>query len=77
LQHGLRIGCRCRHRINVPQFFVQGVHDKAGCGFQSAVQKNRARDRFKDIRQQSMLAPAAALLFSAPEPNKLAQTQFS
>ena len=73
LQHGLVISVGSRKRIGGSQLVTQCMTDETSRCFQSAVLKNRARDRLEHVRQQRILLPAATLLFSASEPQKLAE----
>ena len=50
--------------------------NKIACGLQSAVEKNRARHRFENIGEQSMLAPATALLLTTTKAHELAEPKF-
>src|ERR1051326_4874062 len=75
LEHGLRISSSSVDRISRAQFFSQGTLDKFSGGFQPTIEKDSARHSFENIGKQSMLATAAALLFTAAEPNKLAEPQ--
>src|ERR1051325_986524 len=75
LEHRLVISLRRRQRVRACQLVSQGVTNKTRCGFQTAIQKDRTGDRFKHVRQQSILLPATTLLFSTSEAQKLAQLQ--
>ena len=45
--------------------------NEAGRRFQTAVEKDRARDGFKHVGKQGVLLTAPALFFTASEPQKL------
>src|SRR5437762_3556942 len=67
LEHGLIVGICGGERIGAFQFIPQRVTNKPCCCFQSTVQKDRTGNRFKHIGQQSILLPAATLLFATSE----------
>ena len=73
LEHGLRISSSRCDRISGAQFFSQRLLNKFSGGFQSTIEIDGPSDSFKNVGEQSMLATAAALLFSAPETKELAE----
>src|SRR5690348_7889657 len=75
LQHRFVIGLRGTERIGRLQFRAECATNKLRCRVQTAVEKNRTRDRFEDIREQCVLLAAATLLFTAPETQEVAELQ--
>lgn len=77
LQHCLWIGRRCRNWISVTQFLAERAVDEAAGSRQSAIDKDRANDRFKHVGEQSSFTTAATFLFATPEPDEIAERQLS
>jgi len=75
LQHCLWIGRGGRNWISVTQFFAQRAVDEATGSRQSAIDKDRANDRFKHVGEQSSFTTAAAFLFTTPEPDEIAEPE--
>src|SRR6266850_3023940 len=77
LQSSLWVGRGRGDRISRAQLWAERQLDKVFRRLQPAIQKDRPSYGLEDIRQQSVLAPAAALLFPAPKPHEFAQPQIS
>ena len=73
LKHGFIVRLRGGKRISAFQLIPQRITNKTSRRFKSPVQKYRAGDRFKHVRQQSIFMSTAALLFTASEAQKLAE----
>ena len=75
LEHGFVVGLRGAQRIGCFEFGAQGATNELRCGFESAVEKDRAGDCFEHISQQCVLLAPAAFFFSATETKKFAEFQ--
>src|SRR5215467_13130002 len=75
LQHRFVVRFRGTQRVGRFEFRPEGAANELSRRFESAIEKDRARDRFENISQQSILLPSTTLFFAAPETEKLAELQ--
>ena len=73
LEHRFVIRFRSTQRIRTGEFVSQRITDKTRGCFESTVEKDRTRDRFKHIGEQGILLATATLLFPTSESQKVAE----
>ena len=76
LEHRFVVCFRRAQRVSAFQLVSEGITDKTGCGFKSAVEKDSSGDRFKHVRQQCILLAPTTLLFATSKTEKIAEVQF-
>src|SRR5690242_7125455 len=75
LQHRFVIRFRGAQRIGGFELGPERTTNKLRRCLKSAVGEDRARDRFENVREQRVLVPATALLFTASEAQEVAELQ--